>query len=148
MKNITYTDKAGNKWDYSIPFSIKCTISGVEKTYTSEEYINGKIERFGGLDKLRANYISRDAKKAAKAAGTPVKEIKLEIESKTELPAPGSMLVKTEKPTPMTKEQAPTDTCMNPKFFLDHNKTCTGCALVSLCNFKDSPKGKLLSRRK
>jgi hypothetical protein len=67
MKNITFVDSKNRSWDYQIPFNITCTVSGAVKVYTSEEYINGKIERFDGLDNLRKNYVSRDAKRAAKA---------------------------------------------------------------------------------
>ena len=70
-KTISYTDKKGRAWSYLIPFLITCTVSGVVKTYTSEDYINGKIDRFDGLDNLRKNYISRDAKRAIKNAAKP-----------------------------------------------------------------------------
>jgi hypothetical protein len=66
MKNITFTDSKNRKWDYQIPFLITCNATGTVKTYTSEEYINRKIERFNGLDNLRATYICRDAKRAGK----------------------------------------------------------------------------------
>ena len=67
MKNITYTDKKNQTWNYQIPFKITCTVSGVTKTYTSEEYINGKIDRFGGLENLLKTYVCRDAKRAMKS---------------------------------------------------------------------------------
>jgi len=76
MKNITFTDSKKRIWNYEIPFSITCTVSGVVKKYTSEEYINKKIERFDGLDNLRKVYVSRDAKKAAKKAAAPATEVK------------------------------------------------------------------------
>jgi hypothetical protein len=61
MKTITYKNDT-----YQIPFKITCTVSGVTKTYTSEEYINGKLDRFGGLENLIKTYVCRDAKKALK----------------------------------------------------------------------------------
>ena len=61
MKTITYKNDT-----YQIPFKITCTVSGVTKTYTSEEYINGKLDRFGGLENLIKTYVCRDAKRALK----------------------------------------------------------------------------------
>ena len=61
MKTITYKNDT-----YQIPFKITCTVSSVTKTYTSEEYINGKLDRFGGLENLIKTYVCRDAKRALK----------------------------------------------------------------------------------
>lgn len=66
MKNITFQNDT-----YSIPFNLTCTVSGLTKVYTSEEYINGKLVRFGGLEKLKATYICRDAQKMLKKGKTP-----------------------------------------------------------------------------
>lgn len=142
MKNVTY-----KTFSYQIPFEIVCTVSGVKKVYTSEEYINGKIDRFGGLDQLRAQYVSRDAKKAAKAAGAPIKEIKLEIKEgdKPEKTLAEITVFKAEAPVPLTKANAG-DVCHNPSFLLD-GKPCSKCAFVGICTYKDSPKGKLLQAK-
>ena len=67
MKTITYKNDT-----YQIPFKITCTVSGVTKTYTSEKYINGKLDRFGGLENLIKTYVCRDAKRALK--GKPEKK--------------------------------------------------------------------------
>ena len=69
MKTITYKNDT-----YQIPFKITCTVSGVTKTYTSEEYINGKIDRFGGLENLIKTYVCRDAKRALKGKTEKKKE--------------------------------------------------------------------------
>lgn len=65
MKNITFQTDS-----YSIPFNLTCTVSGLKKVYTSEEYINGKLIRFKGLANLIATYICRDAQKLLKAGKT------------------------------------------------------------------------------
>ena len=71
MKTITYKNDT-----YQIPFKITCTVSGVTKTYTSEEYINGKLDRFGGLENLIKTYVCRDAKRAMKSKLEKKKEAK------------------------------------------------------------------------
>ncbi len=144
MKNIKFQDSKGREWEYQIPFVIKCTVSGVEKTYTAEDYINGKIERFGGLDALRANYVSRDAKKLLKTA-TPTTPGKAEIKIGDKTVEVKQVTVdfgKLQAPTPLTKAQATPDSCYNPAFLLD-GKPCSTCAFVGICLYKDSPKGKL-----
>lgn len=107
MKNITF-----NTDTYNIPFNIVCTVSGLTKVYTSEEYINGKITRFGGLAALREKYICREAKKLAKAGKTKEEIIAILNTPKVlttpvdaQLPAPAPVIiteteVKAEAPQP------------------------------------------------
>lgn len=130
MKNITY-----KTFTYQIPFNITCTVSGVVKTYTSEEYINGKIDRFGGLDQLRANYISRDAKKTAKEKGTTLKEVTIEKPLAVQV-----VFEQAKAPVPLTKETNEADVCHNPRFVID-GKPCSTCAFFSVCKYKDTPIG-------
>lgn len=63
---------------YEIPFKITCTKTGIVKTYTSEEYINKKLDRFGGLEKLREVYVCKDAKRLLKE-GKEVQEVIAEL---------------------------------------------------------------------
>ena len=132
MKNITYTDKKGQTWNYQIPFEITCTISGQVKTYTSEEYINGKIDRFGGLDQLRASYVCRDAKKAVKGASKEV-EVKDTNFAKIDFGKP----TPTHELQPITYDNSTPDVCYNPKWFLNH-KGCIGCSCAGVCKCKDT----------
>lgn len=154
MKNITY-----KTFTYQIPFDITCTVSGAVKTYSSEDFINDKIDRFGGLPNLIATYVCRDAQRLVKA-GKTVDEIKKIIAANG--PIPKVSLVKAEvvkeekvpevkvkldtyKPitiSPMTKETASADTCYNPSFKLAGND-CSKCALKGICISAQSPKGKL-----
>lgn len=62
MKNITHKNDT-----YSLPMQLVCTVSGLKKTYTSQDYVNGKLDRFGGLANLIAKYICREALKLRKA---------------------------------------------------------------------------------
>jgi len=137
MKTIKYKD-----YEYQIPFEIVCTVSGAKKTYTSEVYINGKIDRFGGLDKLRATYVCRDAKKANKVANTPAAPVvKIDgSEAPIEAPKPVVTFEKLD-PKPVVADTKTEEVCHNPAFLLD-GKPCADCAFVGVCNYKDSPNGK------
>jgi hypothetical protein len=150
MKNITFKDSKGREWNYQIPFEITCTVSGAVKVYTAEDYINGKIERFDGLDNLRATFVCRDAKKAVKVAKQEGKT-EITIGDKTVEVKPDPVISikfdKPEAPKPLTKADATPDSCYNPKFLLD-GKPCSTCAFVGVCLYKDSPKGKLLIQKK
>lgn len=79
MKNITFQNDS-----YSIPFNLTCTVSGLTKVYTSEEYINGKLIRFKGLTNLIATYICRDAQKLLKA-GKTAEEVRAQLNKVTEV---------------------------------------------------------------
>ena len=120
MKNITYTDKKGQTWNYQIPFEITCTISGQVKTYTSEEYINGKIDRFGGLDQLRASYVCRDAKRAVKGASKEGKTSVVIGDKEVKVESTNFAKIDFGKPTPthelqpLTYDNSTPDVCYNP----------------------------------
>lgn len=143
MKNITYTDKKGQTWNYQIPFEITCTISGQVKTYTSEEYINGKIDRFGGLDQLRASYVCRDAKKAVKGASKEGKTSVVIGDKEVKVESTNFAKIDFGKPTPthelqpITYDNSTPDVCYNPKWFLNH-KGCIGCSCAGVCKCKDT----------
>lgn len=149
MKNITYTDKKGQTWTYQIPFEITCTISGQVKTYTSEEYINGKIDRFGGLDQLRASYVCRDAKKAVKGASKEGKasvvigDKEVKVESTNFAKIDFGKPVPTHELPPVTYDTSSPDVCYNPSWFLD-GKACDRCACAKMCKCKDTPHTKSL----
>lgn len=66
------------EFTYEIPFRITCNVSGLVKTYTLESYINRKIDRFGGLEKLYSKYVCKDAKKLLKEGMTP-EEVKMKL---------------------------------------------------------------------
>ena len=93
------------------------------------------------MDKLLASYVCRDAKKGLKSVTTSSTtgkpEIKIGDRTIVVSPTPVvKMEFKAEKPTPITKESAPKDSCLNPAFLLDGNK-CDKCQFNSICNYKD-----------
>lgn len=152
MKNITYTDKKGQTWNYQIPFEITCTISGQVKTYTSEEYINGKIDRFGGLDQLRASYVCRDAKKAVKGASKEGKTSVVIGDKEVKVESTNFAKIDFGKPTPthelqpITYDNSTPDVCYNPKWFLD-GKPCDKCAWAKMCKCKDTEHTKKMAAK-
>lgn len=70
MKAIIFNGES-----FEIPFRLTCTVSGQVKVYTLQSFIEKKITRFGGLEKLRATYVCKDAKRLMKE-GKSVEEIK------------------------------------------------------------------------
>lgn len=88
-KTIVYnSDVLDREFTYEIPFRITCNVTGLVKTYTLESYINRKIDRFGGLEKLHKNYICQDAKRLLKE-GKSVEEVIQKLNPpKEETPAP------------------------------------------------------------
>lgn len=70
-KTIVYnSDVLDREFTYEIPFRITCNATGLVKTYTLASYINRKIDRFGGLEKLHKTYICKDAKRMLKEGKT------------------------------------------------------------------------------
>ena len=54
--------------------TLTCTVTGKAVTYTSEEYIQKRIDRAGSLEKLMAAYVSRDAGKVLKKSKPVIKQ--------------------------------------------------------------------------
>lgn len=78
-KTINFVSEVlDREFTYEIPFRITCNVSGLVKTYTLESYINRKIDRFGGLEKLYSKYVCKDAKKLLKEGMTP-EEVKMKL---------------------------------------------------------------------
>lgn len=84
------------EFTYEIPFKVTCTVSGLVKTYTLESYINRVIDRFGGLEKVHAKYVCKDAKRLLKEGKTVEEVILLLNPPKTDIPV--------ETPTPAVEE--------------------------------------------
>lgn len=61
-----------NEPEFPCSLTLRCTISGRENTFVDPEYIKKRIEKAGGLDKLRDGYVCRAAKIAAKTKVTEV----------------------------------------------------------------------------
>lgn len=50
-----------------VPYTLTCMVTGIQKTYTSLEFVNNKIQAYGGEQAMVEGYVCRDAKKALKA---------------------------------------------------------------------------------
>ena len=87
-KTIVYnSDVLDREFTYEIPFRITCNATGLVKTYTLASYINRKIDRFGGLEKLHKTYICKDAKRMLKEGKTIQEVIQALNPSKEEVVA-------------------------------------------------------------
>lgn len=74
------------KRGYPLPMELTCSETGETVKYTSPAYIDKVIAKYGSLDKLKKNYISRKGKRIV-AARTP-KVVKAAKPAKTTKPAP------------------------------------------------------------
>ena len=54
--------------------TLTCTVTGKQTTYTSEEYIQKRIDRAGSLENLMATYVSRYANKVSKKDKVVIKQ--------------------------------------------------------------------------
>lgn len=102
MKTVTHTTKDNVQHSYELPFKIKCNVSGVEKVYTSAEYINNRIDKAGSLEAMLKGYVSRDAKKTIKVevpkVVAAIEEIKAKVEETKNLFETLKEEVKDERP--------------------------------------------------
>ena len=126
--------------EFTLPLRLKCTVSGKEVVYTSADYIRKKLEKYGGsLDRLRNEYICRDAKREMKEGKQvtqvinkiPDRSIKIDT---TPVEPKARIVFKPEKLQPLTKEQSAPDVCYNPSWFLS-KKPCNSCAFSKICTY-------------
>lgn len=138
-------------------FYIVCKISG-KHCYCSGDRLEKLAEKYGGMNKVSANYESRDAKRLMKAK-TPVKSI--QGMSKEELKAEAQMIKhdKTKKREERKQKRevkerirlqhsygvvAPSDVhvftlldgntkCLRPHLFANNSGFCNGCGWYSCC---------------
>jgi len=132
--------------NFTLPLKLTCTVSGKIVTYTSEDYVKKKLEKYGGsLERLRKEFVCRDAKLAEKEAikkvtPTPVitsiaeNGAEIRIGDDTPVQPQHREVWKVSPPVPITKETAPTDQCFNPGWYLS-KKDCGACAFASICNY-------------
>lgn len=56
---------------YSLPLVLTCKVTGKEVKYTSPTYIDKVIAKFGSLEKLQKEFVSRDGRRENKPAKAP-----------------------------------------------------------------------------
>lgn len=145
-----------------LPLKLKCNISGKEVVYTSREYVEKKLLKYGGsLERMRKEFVCRDARRMVKDK-VDLQTIQKELgkaESVTATAENGAQITmgaealiekiqsegertpaydyskldfKVGQPVPLT--QGATDQCYNPGWFLN-KKDCGACAFTKMCNF-------------
>lgn len=66
---------------FKLPLKLTCRISGKVVTYTSDEYVRKKLEKYGGnLKAMLDDFVCRDAKRLLKASDTTPKEKKPQVD--------------------------------------------------------------------
>lgn len=60
-----------NERGYVLPVRLTCRITGRTVAYTSPKYIDMKIKKYGSLNKLRKNFISREGQAKLKTTVNP-----------------------------------------------------------------------------
>lgn len=137
---------------FTLPLKLTCRISGKIVTYTSADYVNKRLEKYGGdLQAMLSDFVCRDAKRNVKD-NMSLAEIRIEsgvafiAENGAEITIGQSLMdeikgpptikydFKVGKPEPITKLTAPTDSCFNPGWYIEQ-KSCLTCAFASICNF-------------
>jgi hypothetical protein len=64
---------------YPCPLTLRCTVSGKENVFTDPAYIQARIARAGGLDKLEATYVCKAAKRLANEQASPPPENRTDV---------------------------------------------------------------------
>jgi len=102
--------------------------------------LEGKIEKFGSIENLLSTFICRSCKSASKPIKIKKEKIKKEKiekeEIKYEIPAfkistPRNVLLK--DAVDIQKSITQNGTCLSPSYYLDHAKSCEGCAFYDNC---------------
>lgn len=145
---------------FTLPLKFTCRISGKVVTYTNEDYVKKRLEKYGGsLKRMQDEFVCRDAKRDLKDHKT-VEQIRTEAGTLngTDITTEGGAMItigteelinkvvgpiapvikhdfKLGKPIPMTKEMAPRDACWNPGWFLNKS-SCALCAFTGICNYE------------
>ena len=52
---------------YTLPLVLTCKVTGKSVKYTSAAYIDKTIAKYGSLENLQKNYVSREGKRTSKA---------------------------------------------------------------------------------
>jgi hypothetical protein len=104
--------------------------------------LEGKIEKFGGIESLLETFVCRTCKSASKPKKEKVvktkktKKEKVEELKKLEIPkmkftTPRNVLLK-DAPD-IIESMSESGICLSPSYYLDHAKQCEGCAFFNDC---------------
>lgn len=67
--------------DIKVPYILTCIVTGLTKAYTSKEFVQRKIDNYGGDEaKMVAGYVCKDAKREIKALGDVAKITEGDVE--------------------------------------------------------------------
>lgn len=67
--------------DIKVPYILTCIVTGLQKAYTSKDFVQRKIDNYGGDEaKMIAGYVCKDAKKAIKELGDVSKISEADVE--------------------------------------------------------------------
>lgn len=67
--------------DIKVPYILTCVVTGLQKAYTSKEFVQRKIDNYGGDEKKMIDgYVCKDAKRELKALGDPAKLTEADVE--------------------------------------------------------------------
>jgi hypothetical protein len=67
--------------DIKVPYILTCIVTGLQKAYTSKEFVQRKIDNYGGDEqKMIDGYVCKDAKREIKALGDVTKISESDVE--------------------------------------------------------------------
>jgi hypothetical protein len=143
MKNKINTDEANiahyNKTGHLYGKKIECNCCDTLVTAFGSN-LEGKIEKAGGIEKLLVTFICRSCKSEAKPKTEKKPSVKREKKDKEEIAYVVPKMKFSEKRNVFLKDapdiiQAMTNfACASPAYYLDHSRSCNGCAYAAYCN--------------
>lgn len=63
----TKREQKASERGYTLPLVLTCKVTGKSVKYTSAAYIDKTIAKYGSLENLQKNYVSREGKRTSKA---------------------------------------------------------------------------------
>jgi hypothetical protein len=133
--NIKHYNETGHLYGKKIECNCCSTL-----TTAFGSNLEGKIEKAGGIEKLLATFICRSCKSEAKPKAEKKPSVKREKKDKEEIVYVVPKMKFSEKRNVFLKDapdiiQAMTNfACASPAYYLDHARSCNGCAYAAYCN--------------
>jgi hypothetical protein len=119
---------------------IQCNKCSVDITCFGSN-LDSKISKFGSIEKLLENFICRSCVSASRPKKIVIKATKVSkkekaLEKTVDIPKmkfsiPRNVLL-LDAPD-IQKACSSNGNCLSPSFYLDHNKSCIGCAFIENC---------------